>query len=309
MKPLSASMVPEMNLGDLPLPGLARIKHIHLVRNVIFTNQLRAVRRPGIVRPSALRSVGRLPQPAAVRSDQPGLILAATVRHECDPLSVGRKPRVSIVRLFVGELPLAGPIGTTDPDVELTAARVVDQPPAVRRNVHMRKVSGAPNHRIRRSGDRASRGIERDLLNACGFSERRVGHQPPIGRDAQMTAVGRRRGQGLGRPEDSSRVFVERDPPQVHAPAPIAGEIHETSVWRPGGTPIEGRVRRQRCRLAAVRRDGPDVPLASTSAFSLHGPIDDALSVRRPVRLKAPFNVRQSASLASCQRNRPKLAG
>ena len=216
---------------------------------------------------NAVRREGQLPKVAAVRPDRPDLVLAAAIRKQGDLPSIGRPRGVPVVRWIVGQLALATAIGTADQKIHLITDAVVGQPLSIRRRRHPRKESCSANHCDRRCGDRSGNRIEWNRLDGRGSFEGGVRDATSVGGNAQVSGEGRWRRERLRLRQNSSRLFIDRDPPHVHAAAAVAREIQMAAVGRPHRIPVECGVRRDRDRCAALRRDCVDIALPESAFF------------------------------------------
>src|SRR5215471_3235147 len=97
-------------------------------------------------------------------------------------------------------------------------------------------------------------------------------------------------GYCLRRVERFTGFFIDRYPPEIHAPAAIAGKVEEVSARVPHGIPVDGSVIRDGLRVRAVRTYGPKISL---TAFVC--PVGNAVLVGRPSRLYAVFDIKRPA--------------
>src|SRR5262245_6228104 len=74
-----------------------------------------------------------------------------------------------------------------------------------------------------------------------------------------MPGEGRRSGDRLRLAQRFPRILLYWYAPQVHAPASVAYEIEILPVRRPDRVPVHSRIFSDFYRLAAARRNGPDV--------------------------------------------------
>src|SRR5262249_32589842 len=128
--------------------------------------------------------------------------------------------------------------------------------------------------------DRLAQRVKGDPLDISGNHTMRVGDSTTIARNTQRAAVGRGRGDRLGRAQHLPRFFLDGYAPQVHRAATIAGEIEVIPVGRPDGADVDGAILGNGNGPAAVSGGyRPDVALAIADSH-----VGDTTMMWRPVR-------------------------
>jgi len=107
-------------------------------------------------------------------------------------------------------------------------------------------------------------GIERHFMNYAVLDPLNLSNAAPIARQADFSALRRRRRYRLGWAERFAGAFVDRHPPKVHTASAIAREIEESAVGCPGRTP--------RFNLGSRARKTSTIP-PPTRSITSYGPI------------------------------------
>ena len=215
----------------------------------------------------------------------------------------------SISVRIVGELAQPRSVGRRDEDVFLARSDrgERDQVTLRRRVGHHRQLRSLGDPR-RLADCLLDRFVEGDLLDVSRRRALHVDQPATVTRQADLRAIRRGCRDGFCRPEDATRLLVDRGSPQVHAAPAIAREVEVTAIRGPNGIPVHGRVLGHGNRLPARGGDRPDVAAVAED----QSPVGDAVAVRGPVRLDGvaaafSFDI-EAAPLARRDVDHPELA-